>query len=110
MAKNGHRSGAGDSEAGDLLVALRHELRREILQSMADEEEVSPKGLSKRLAQPLSNVSYHVRILDRRGAIALVRTMPARGSVKHFYRLSLKAEWALKVLGIEPKTGGEPTG
>jgi hypothetical protein len=33
--------------------------------------------------------------------------MPARGSVKHFYRLSLKAEWALKVLGIEPKTGGD---
>jgi hypothetical protein len=27
--------------------------------------------------------------------------------VKHFYRLSLNAERALKVLGIEPKTGGE---
>jgi DNA-binding transcriptional ArsR family regulator len=107
MAKNRREPGAGDSEAGDLLIALSHELRREILQSMADGEAISPKGLSKRLAQPLSNVSYHVRILDRRSAIALVRTEPARGSVKHFYRLSLNAEWALKVLGIEPKTGGE---
>jgi DNA-binding transcriptional ArsR family regulator len=107
MDKNGDKSGGGDSEASDLLVALRHELRREILQSMADDKAISPKELAQRLGKPLSDVSYHVRILDRRGAISLVRTTPVRGSVKHFYRLSLKAEWALKVLGIEPKAGGE---
>lgn len=54
------------SDDNDLLVALRHPLRRQILQAMADGEAVSPLELSLELRQSLSNVSYHVRVLADR--------------------------------------------
>jgi DNA-binding transcriptional ArsR family regulator len=83
----------------DLLRALRHPLRRRILREMADGSKASPRGLSNRLRQPLSNVSYHVRVLAECRAITLVGTRPARGSVQHFYRSTVEAPWALQVLG-----------
>jgi len=91
----------------NLLRALRHPLRRRILREMADGKAASPRGLSNRLRQPLSNVSYHVRVLAECRAITLVRTRPARGSVQHFYRSTVKAPWALQVLGLgESDRGG----
>jgi DNA-binding transcriptional ArsR family regulator len=101
VSKDGRRQDGSDSEVGDLLVALRHKLRRQILQVMADDRAISPKELHKRLAQPLANVSYHVRVLEEHNAITLVRAEPVRGSLQHFYRLSLSAEWALEVLGLQ---------
>src|ERR1700742_3128765 len=51
------------SDDNDLLTALRHPLRRRILRRMDDDEAISPRELSRLLAEPLSNVSYHVRVL-----------------------------------------------
>ena len=51
------------SDDNDLLVALRHPLRRQILRLMAGEETISPRELSTALDEPLSNVGYHVRVL-----------------------------------------------
>jgi DNA-binding transcriptional ArsR family regulator len=95
-----------------LLVALRHPLRREILRAMAGEELVSPRQLSTALGRPLSNVSYHVRVLARCAAITLVETEPVRGSVQHFYRAAVEAPWARQVLGIddEEANGEIPNG
>ncbi|HXR61728.1 MAG TPA: helix-turn-helix domain-containing protein [Solirubrobacterales bacterium] len=90
----------------DLLVALRHPLRRRILREMADGEPVSPRQLSTALRHPLSNVSYHVRVLADHAAVTLVETQPARGSEQHFYRCSVTAPWAWKILGIGDKDGG----
>jgi hypothetical protein len=53
--------------------------------------------------QPLSNVSYHVRILVNCRAIELARARPVRGSVQHFYRLAIEAEWARSVLDLDPQ-------
>jgi DNA-binding transcriptional ArsR family regulator len=89
----------------DLLLALRHPLRRRILREMADGEAISPRELSERLRQPLSNVSYHVRVLAERAVINQVRTTPARGSLQHFYRSALDAPWARQVLGLGEKEG-----
>jgi DNA-binding transcriptional ArsR family regulator len=105
------------TEETDLLRALRHPLRRRILREMADGTAVSPRELSNRLRQPLSNVSYHVRVLAEGRAITLVGTRPARGSVQHFYRSTVEAPWALQVLGLGEsdrsgtgeKTDGAPT-
>jgi DNA-binding transcriptional ArsR family regulator len=101
-------------EESDLLRALRHPLRRRILREMADGKTASPRGLSNRLRQPLSNVSYHVRVLAECRAITLVRTRPARGSVQHFYRSTVKAPWALQALGLGESdwsgTGEKPNG
>jgi DNA-binding transcriptional ArsR family regulator len=102
------------TEETDLLRALRHPLRRRILREMADGEAASPRGISDRLRQPLSNVSYHVRVLAECRAITLVGTRPAKGSVQHFYRSTVEAPWALQVLGLGESdrsgTGEKPDG
>jgi DNA-binding transcriptional ArsR family regulator len=97
------------STANDLLVALRHPLRREILRQMAGEEAVSPREIATTLRKPLSNVSYHVRVLADRAAIALVRTQPVRGSMQHFYRTAIEAPWARHVLGLGEAEGESST-
>jgi DNA-binding transcriptional ArsR family regulator len=90
----------------DLLVALRHPLRRRILREMADGNAISPRELAAALRQPLSNVSYHVRVLAERSAVTLVETRPARGSVQHFYRSAVEAAWARQILGRGESDGG----
>lgn len=97
------------SDDNDLLVALRHPLRRRILRTMAGEEVISPRDLAIALQQPLSKVSYHVRVLADCAAVTLVNTTPARGSMQHFYRTTIEAPWARHVLGLVDKERG-PTG
>ena len=95
---------------GKLLAALRHPLRRRILKEMADGNPTSPRELSVALRQPLSNVSYHVRVLAECEAVALVETKPVRGSVQHVYRSKVEASWAREMLELEDKEdddGGE---
>ncbi len=93
----------------NLLNALGHPLRREILRAMADGKPISPRELSEALRQPLSNVSYHVRVLVQSEAVTLVRTKPTRGSIQHFYRSNVQAPWARQVLGLG-KTNSEDAG
>lgn len=94
------------SDDNDLLAALRHPLRREILRLMENEDAISPRDLSDLLEQPLSNVSYHVRVLAGCEAVALVHTVPVRGSMQHFYRTAVEAPWARQILGLGEKTEG----
>jgi DNA-binding transcriptional ArsR family regulator len=81
-----------------LLSALKHELRRRILRLMADGEPISPRELSEPLGEPISNVSYHVRVLAEYALIESVEERQVRGATQHFYRFALDAEWARKVL------------
>jgi hypothetical protein len=46
----------------------------------------SPNELAKKLNEPLTNVSYHVRMLHDLGCIELVDTEPRRGALEHYYR------------------------
>jgi hypothetical protein len=46
----------------------------------------SPNELAKKLDEPLTNVSYHVRMLHDLGTIELVETEPRRGALEHYYR------------------------
>jgi DNA-binding transcriptional ArsR family regulator len=96
------------SDDNNLLVALRHPLRRGILRRMAGKESISPRELSNALRQPLSNVSYHVRVLADCAAIALVSTKPVRGSMQHFYCSAIEAPWARQMLGLNED--GSPPG
>jgi DNA-binding transcriptional ArsR family regulator len=89
------------SDDNDLLVALRHPLRRRILREMAGGEAISPRELSVALDKSLSNVSYHVRVLADCAAVTLVDTMPVRGSTQHFYCTAIEAPWALQILGLD---------
>jgi hypothetical protein len=96
------RGGGGGQAEADLLVALRHELRRKILRAMFEEgAAISPRRLSEVLKEPLSNVSYHVRVLADHAAAALVDQKPVRGSMQHFYSPTVEEPWALAVLGVD---------
>src|SRR3954453_13139802 len=104
--------GAEDhTDDNELLIALRHPLRRQILRAMVENDPISPRQISDLLKEPLSNVSYHVRVLADCGAVSLVDMTPVRGSMQHFYSPTIDEPWALAVLGLsgngEPKEGGE---
>ncbi len=104
-------AGGDHTDDNELLIALRHPLRRQILRAMAEQEPISPRQISDELRQPLSNVSYHVRVLADCGAVTLVGTAPVRGSMQHFYSPAIEEPWALAVLGLsengEADEGGE---
>lgn len=100
-------------KANDLFNALGHPMRRQILREMLDtREEVSPRELAAKLCEQLSALSYHVRVLAECKAVELVRTQQTRGSTQHFYRVVVKANWALSALeaGDEPPGGGRSQG
>jgi DNA-binding transcriptional ArsR family regulator len=99
-----------DQAAQELIFkALSHRLRRRIMDAFLEHEskELSPKDLANRFRLPLSNVGYHVRVLERCNAITLVRTEPMRGSVKHFYvptKEFRNSPWVLEALAKVPKS------
>lgn len=89
-------------KANDLFTALGHPLRRRILRKMLKQRgEVSPRELAADLGEPLSALSYHVRVLAECGAVKLTRTRQIRGSTQHFYRPAVKAAWARSALESE---------
>jgi len=93
------------SDDNNLLVALRHPLRRKLLRRMIGAEPISPRELATELDAPLSNVAYHMRVLADTGAVTLVKTRPVRGSMQHFYRAAIEAAWAHQVLGLSEGDG-----
>lgn len=48
---------------------------------------LSPTDLKHELQEPISNVNYHVRELQRFGLIDVVAEVPVRGATEHFYAL-----------------------
>lgn len=65
--------------------ALAHPVRIAILDSMR-ESATSPNQLAELLHLALSGVAYHMRILEKCGAIELSYIRPVRGATEHFYR------------------------
>jgi DNA-binding transcriptional ArsR family regulator len=65
--------------------ALAHPLRVQLLAAL-NAGVASPNELAKKLNEPLTNVSYHVRMLHDLGCIELVETEPRRGALEHYYR------------------------
>lgn len=68
-----------------LVKGLGHPVRVECLTVLA-KRIASPRELSEILNHDLSNISYHVRVLDELGLIELVKEEPVRGAVAHFYK------------------------
>jgi hypothetical protein len=46
----------------------------------------SPNEFAKLLDEPLTNISYHVRMLHDLGVIELAHTEPRRGALEHYYK------------------------
>lgn len=95
-----------------LVKGLSHVLRQHILLA-AVQGPVSPNELSKLLDEGLSQVSYHVKVLnqDCDELIKLVHTKPRRGALEHFYRADIKAllpakSWRRAKKGMRTVIGG----
>jgi DNA-binding transcriptional ArsR family regulator len=98
--------GAGDSTQ-NLLVALGHPTRRQILRKMSGQPPTSPRQITEKLDETLSNVSYHFRVLAESGVLELITTRPVRGSTQHFYGVSIEAEWARALLAVDEEQGAD---
>lgn len=89
--KKGKGRGRGNRGVNQALVkSLAHELRAEIL-AILNERVASPNELAKELNEGLSQVSYHVKVLKDYKVITLVKTVPRRGAVEHYYRATSRA-------------------
>jgi DNA-binding transcriptional ArsR family regulator len=93
----------GKGSTQKLITALGHPTRRRIVRHLLSEQApLSPRQITERIDESLSNVSYHFRILAGAGVAKLVSTRPVRGSTEHFYEASsIDAEWARALLAVE---------
>jgi DNA-binding transcriptional ArsR family regulator len=64
---------------------MAHPVRVKILE-LLNEESLAPVDVARKLAMPLSNVSYHFRVLLELDSIEPVKTEQRRGSIKTTYQ------------------------
>jgi len=84
-ARPQRRSAAPHEVDSNLVKAMAHPMRMRILTRL-NEKVASPNELAKEFGVALPALSYHVRILRELECIELVRTVPRRGALEHFYR------------------------
>ena len=94
-----------DSPDAQVARVLSHPLRPQILQILTQRGEASPNEIAAELDVPLGTLSYHTRLLRDAGWIELVREVPRRGAVEHFYRAVAHpwiedAQWERLPLGV----------
>lgn len=75
----------GKSPQEILVKALNHPVRVKAL-TILTERIASPKEIAEIIDLPISNVSYHVRVLDELGLVEITEEENVRGSVAHFYK------------------------
>lgn len=68
-----------------LVKGLSHPVRTQCLTVLTDRI-ASPREIAESIDEDLSNVSYHVRVLDELGLIELVSEESVRGAVAHYYK------------------------
>lgn len=81
--------------------ALAHPLRTRILAALADRT-ASPSELAAELDVPLGVLSYHVRRLTALGFLKLVRRVPRRGAVEHYYTATVRPRVSDEAWGATP--------
>ena len=82
--------------------ALAHPLRTRILAALADRT-ASPSELANELDVPLGVLSYHVRRLTALGFLKLVRRVPRRGAVEHYYTATVRPRLSDAAWGATPE-------
>jgi DNA-binding transcriptional ArsR family regulator len=87
-AKDGKKDPAGDDDSCryNLISALNHKMRRQMLRRLdRSEDPLSPAKLSQQMDVPLTNASYHMDVLRKCGASVVVDEQRVRGAVEHFH-------------------------
>jgi DNA-binding transcriptional ArsR family regulator len=80
--------------------AVAHPLRARLLDRL-DGAVASPSDLATEFGEPIGNVSYHVRILAKAGAIHQVDARPVRGAIEHFYTAAYRIRLVVKAIPVE---------
>jgi DNA-binding transcriptional ArsR family regulator len=75
----------GTSGQEALVKALNHPLRTKAL-TILSERIASPKEIADELDVRLSNIAYHVRVLEHLGLIEIIEEEAVRGALAHFYK------------------------
>ena len=88
---------------------LTHQLRKRILMALADGQSASPSSLARTLAEPIGNISYHVKSLVKVDALSLVATRPVRGALEHVYRANVAVCESCAGSGVRPLDSKQPT-
>jgi DNA-binding transcriptional ArsR family regulator len=95
-------SACGGPMDGVLAKGLAHPLRAEILAFLNDQQKIASPAAMDRAGlgrdgaagdpdkNKLSNISYHVRVLEDLGLVEEVDSRPVRGSVEHFYEATAR--------------------
>jgi DNA-binding transcriptional ArsR family regulator len=104
-----------DSPDAQIARVLSHPLRPRILEILAVRGEASPNEIAAELEVPLGTLSYHTRLLRDAGWIELVREVPRRGAVEHFYRAVVRADvdharWESLPLGVRRRLASTTVG
>ena len=99
-----------DSPDAKTARVLSHPLRPQILDVLVRRGEASPNEIATELGVPLGTLSYHTRLLRDHGWIELVREVPRRGAVEHFYRAVVQPDARWMTLELDGKGWDELTG
>jgi DNA-binding transcriptional ArsR family regulator len=104
-----------DSPDAEVAKVLSHPLRPQILQILTLRGEASPNEIAAELGVPLGTLSYHTRLLRDAGWIELVREVPRRGAVEHFYRAVVRpwiddTQWENLPLGVRRRLASMTVG
>jgi DNA-binding transcriptional ArsR family regulator len=81
--------------------ALAHPLRARLLSALEDRT-ASPSELAAELDVPLGVLSYHIRRLTALGFLRLVRRVPRRGAVEHYYTATVRPPVTDEAWGATP--------
>jgi DNA-binding transcriptional ArsR family regulator len=104
-----------DSPDAQIARVLSHPLRPRILEILTYRKEASPNEIAAELGVPLGTLSYHTRLLRDAGWIELVREVPRRGAVEHFYRAVVRpeiddAQWERLPVGVRRRLASMTVG
>jgi DNA-binding transcriptional ArsR family regulator len=99
-----------DSPDAKTARVLSHPLRPQILDILVQRGEASPNEIAAELNVPLGTLSYHTRLLRDHGWIELVREVPRRGAVEHFYRAVVQPDAHWRSLQLDDQGWAELTG
>jgi predicted transcriptional regulator len=91
----------------ELISALDHPVRRQILRLILDRGRISPVEIAKELDMPLGGLSYHVRILCDRHAVEPAGTRRVRGAIQHFYETAIEGDPPIEALLEETREADE---
>lgn len=77
-----------DEQIGRVGKALAHPVRVAIIRAVRAEPGLHPRGFSNAAdGIPLSDASYHFKLLQKFGVLKLIDEVPRRGSMAHLYAI-----------------------